>query len=110
MQKANAVPRAFAWFKTAMAELKAFVNEIPPTFIRAFKSLEVVDMILVPRAFAKIAGAFGNFIGRFLSWAGGTFEFLACDVEGPDRVATPTMHILMEGARLMDEANHNKAS
>jgi hypothetical protein len=29
-------------------------------------------MILVPRAFAKIAGAFGNFIGRFLSWAGGT--------------------------------------
>jgi hypothetical protein len=72
MQKANAVPRAFAWFKTAMAELKVFVAEIPPTFINAFKSLEVVDMILVPRAFAKIASAFGNFIGRFLSWAGGT--------------------------------------
>ena len=47
---------------------------------------------------------------QLLSWTGGTFEFLACDVEGPDRVATPTMHILMEGARLMDEANQNKAS
>lgn len=72
LQKSNAVPRAFAWFKTAMAELKVFVAEIPPTFIKAFKSLQVVDLILVPRAFAKIASAFGNFIGRFLSWAGGT--------------------------------------
>ncbi len=43
-------------------------------------------------------------IYQLLSWAGGTFEFLACDVEGPDRVATATMHLLMEGARLMDEA------
>jgi hypothetical protein len=72
LQKSNAVPRAFAWFKTAMAELKVLVAEIPPTFIAAFKSLQVIDMILVPRAFAKIAGAFGNFLGRFLSWAGGT--------------------------------------
>jgi CheY-like chemotaxis protein len=42
---------------------------------------------------------------HLLSWSGGTFEFLACDVEGPDRVQTPTMHLLMEAARLMDEAN-----
>ena len=47
---------------------------------------------------------------HLLSWSGGTFEFLACDVEGPDRVQTPTMHILMEGARLMDEANREQAS
>ena len=45
-----------------------------------------------------------------LQWSGGSFEFLACDVEGPDRVQTPTMHILMEGARLMDEANREQAS
>src|SRR6185295_5897825 len=43
MQKSKAVPRAFAWFKTAMAELMAFVEGIPPTFIGALKSLEVVD-------------------------------------------------------------------
>jgi len=47
---------------------------------------------------------------HLLGWGGGTFEFLACDVEGPDRVATPTMHILMEGARLIDEANREQAS
>jgi hypothetical protein len=49
-------------------------------------------------------------IYQLLQWAGGSFEFLACDVEGPDRVQTPTMHLLMEGARLMDEANREQAS
>ena len=29
MQKAKAIPRAFAWFKGAMAALKGFVSEIP---------------------------------------------------------------------------------
>jgi DNA-binding response OmpR family regulator len=47
---------------------------------------------------------------QLLLWSGGTFEFLACDVEGPDRVQTPTMHLLMEGARLLDEANREQAS
>jgi DNA-binding response OmpR family regulator len=47
---------------------------------------------------------------QLLLWSGGSFEFLACDVEGPDRVQTPTMHILMEGARLLDEANREQAS
>jgi hypothetical protein len=47
---------------------------------------------------------------HLLQWSGGTFEFLACDVEGPDRVQTATMHLLMEGARLVDEANREQAS
>jgi len=45
---------------------------------------------------------------HLLTWSGGSFEFLACDVEGPDRVQTPTMHLLMEGARLIDEANNRE--
>ena len=72
MKKANAVPRAVAWFNKALAELKAFVKEIPPTFIGALKSLEITDMILVPRAFIKLAKVFGGFVVRFVSWAGGT--------------------------------------
>jgi DNA-binding response OmpR family regulator len=40
-----------------------------------------------------------------LTWAAGEFEFVACVVEGVDRVNATTTHLLMEGARLMDEAN-----
>ena len=70
MKKSGAVPKAWAWFKGALADLKAFVLQIPPTFVAAFKSLELVDIVLVPRAFAKLAGVFGSFLGRFVSWAG----------------------------------------
>jgi DNA-binding response OmpR family regulator len=39
-----------------------------------------------------------------LTWGAGEFEFIACVVEGVDRVSVSTTHLLMEGARLMDEA------
>jgi DNA-binding response OmpR family regulator len=38
-----------------------------------------------------------------LTWGSGEFEFTACLVEGVDRVGSSTTHLLMEGARLMDE-------
>ena len=47
MQKANAIPRAFAWFKGAMAALRGFVSEVPGLFVQALKSLEIVDIILI---------------------------------------------------------------
>jgi hypothetical protein len=68
MQKAKAIPRAFAWFKGAISALKGFVNEIPGLFIQTLKSLEIVDIILIPRAFLKLAGVFGNFAVRFVTW------------------------------------------
>src|SRR3569833_1866765 len=34
----------------------------------------------------------------------GEFEFVTCVVEGDDRVDVSTTHLLMEGARLMDES------
>jgi hypothetical protein len=68
MQKAKAIPRAFAWFKGAIAALKGFIAEIPGLFVAAFKSLEVMDIILIPRAFMKLAHVFGGFAGRFISW------------------------------------------
>ncbi len=39
-----------------------------------------------------------------LTWGAGEFEFVGCVVEGVDRVGVSTTHLLMEGARLMDEA------
>jgi hypothetical protein len=68
MQKAKAIPRAFAWFKGAMAALKGFISEIPGLFVQAFKSLEIMDIILIPRAFIKLAHVFGGFAVRFISW------------------------------------------
>jgi hypothetical protein len=68
MQKANAIPRAFAWFKGAMSAVRGFVNEIPGLFVQAFHSLEVVDIILIPRAFMKLASVFGGFAVRFVTW------------------------------------------
>ncbi len=68
IKKANALPRISVWFKSALGELKGFVSEIPGLFLQAFKSLELLDIILVPRAFAKLVGVFGNFASRFVSW------------------------------------------
>jgi hypothetical protein len=68
MQKAKAVPRAFAWFKAAKTALMGFIAEIPGLFVQAFRSLEVIDIILIPRAFVKLAHVFGGFAVRFISW------------------------------------------
>ncbi|MBS1119319.1 MAG: response regulator receiver protein [Deltaproteobacteria bacterium] len=38
-----------------------------------------------------------------LTWSAGEFEFIACLVEGVDRVCVSTTHLLMEAARLIDE-------
>ncbi|MBP9087803.1 MAG: response regulator [Kofleriaceae bacterium] len=40
-----------------------------------------------------------------LRWGSGEFEFTSCLVEGSDRIGVTTTHLLMEGARLMDEAD-----
>jgi len=72
IQRSNAVARAWAWFQGALSGLMGFVRQIPALFVQAFRSLEIADIILVPRAFARIASVFGGFIGNFLSWAGNT--------------------------------------
>jgi DNA-binding response OmpR family regulator len=45
-----------------------------------------------------------------LTWGAGEFEFITCLVEGTDRVNVSTTHLLMEGARLMDEAHDSAAN
>jgi hypothetical protein len=44
-----------------------------------------------------------------LTWGTGEFEFVMCLVEGSDRVNVSTTHLLMEGARLMDESREPSA-
>ncbi len=44
-----------------------------------------------------------------LTWPAGEFEFVSCMVEGVDRVNVSTTHLLMEGARLMDESREPQA-
>lgn len=68
MQEANAIPRAWAWFQSTMSQLIGFVSQIPGLFLAAFKSLTIEDIILIPKAFAKLAGVFGGFLGKFVSW------------------------------------------
>ncbi len=70
MKKANAIPRAFAWFKGAMADLVGFVSQIPSLFVQAFTSLELLDIVLLPKAFLKVGKVFGGFLLQFVSWAG----------------------------------------
>lgn len=72
IQRGNAVARAWAWFQGALAGLMGFVTQIPTLFLNAFRALELADIILVPRAFAKVVGVFASFAGQFISWAGGT--------------------------------------
>jgi DNA-binding response OmpR family regulator len=45
-----------------------------------------------------------------LTWGSGEFEFISCLVEGVDRINVSTTHLLMEGARLMDEQADPSAS
>ena len=69
MQQAKAIPRCWAWFKGVIPQLLAFVSQVPALFVSAFKSLTLEDIILIPKAFAKLAGVFGGFVGKFVSWA-----------------------------------------
>ena len=45
-------------------------------------------------------------IYQMLTWADGRFDFTVVEVEMEDEIDTQTMHLLMEGARRIDEARH----
>jgi hypothetical protein len=68
MQKAKAIPRAWAWFQGAIAGLMGFVRQIPGLFKTALQSLEIMDLFPPIKAFLKVASVFGSFVGQFISW------------------------------------------
>ena len=70
LQRARAVERAWAWFQGALSGLLNFVSQIPTLFVQALRSLELVDIVVLPRAFVRVGSVFANFAGQFISWAG----------------------------------------
>jgi hypothetical protein len=70
IQRSNAVARAWAWFQGALHSLLGFVRRIPGLFMQALAQLELADLLLLPRAFARVAGTLAGFIGELVSWAG----------------------------------------
>lgn len=72
IQRANAIPRAWAWFQGAIQGLVGLVRQIPPTFMAALAALRIDDIVQLPTAFQRVASIFANFIGDFLRWAGDT--------------------------------------
>jgi hypothetical protein len=68
-KKANAIARIVSWFQGAKAALLGFVKQFPSLFINALKSFQVSDLLDLPGAFLRVAGMFGDFAGRFVSWA-----------------------------------------
>lgn len=71
IKRGNAVNRAFAWFKGALAGLLAFVRSIPQRIVQLVTSLTFEDVITVVGAFRKVGSAFAGMVGSFFSWAGG---------------------------------------
>jgi len=72
LQRANALGRAWAWFQGALAGLLGFVRQVPQLFLQALQTLEITDLVVLPRAFARVASVFGSFVGNFVTWAGNT--------------------------------------
>jgi uncharacterized protein DUF4157 len=99
LQKSHAVARAWAWFQGAIASLKGFVQQIPGLFKTALQSLEVMDLFPPIKAFLKVAGVFGSFIGQFINWglnAAWTLLEIIFDVVSPGAL----MYIKKTGAAL----------
>jgi hypothetical protein len=72
IQRGNAVAQAWAWFQGAVGGLMGFVAQIPSMFVDALRALTLADLVLVPRALARVGRVFAGFAGRFVAWAGGT--------------------------------------
>ena len=71
MKKANAIPRAMAWFQGAKAAVVGFVSQIPDLFMAAFKALTVEDVGAGrPGRSRKSPPCFGGFAVQFVDWAG----------------------------------------
>jgi len=70
MQKSNAIPRAWAWFQGAVDSVLGFVREFPALVVSTIKSLTLSDVFPPTGVLAKVGSAFGDFIGRFISWIG----------------------------------------
>ncbi len=70
LQQSRAVPRAWAWFQGAVSGLMGFVAALPGMFVATLRSLGIADLLTPVQTFTRIVRVFGDFAGRFFSWAG----------------------------------------
>ncbi len=70
LQQSRAVPRAMAWFQGALAGLMGFVTALPGLFLSTLRSLGINDLLTPLQTFGRIVRVFGDFAGRFVTWAG----------------------------------------
>lgn len=77
VQSTGAIGRVVAWFNDAKKALVGFVKQVPALAVAAFKSLELMDIVVLPRAFAKVGAVFGNFVASFIGWGVGSALKLA---------------------------------
>jgi len=68
VQSTGAIGRVVAWFNDAKKALVGFVKQIPALAMAAFTSLELMDIVVLPRGLTKVAAVFGNFVASFISW------------------------------------------
>ena len=69
IKKAHAIPRAWAWFQGALSGLMGFVRAVPQQFVATLMSLTITDIVVLPKAFAKVARFFIDTGVRFVGWA-----------------------------------------
>ena len=67
LQRSNAVGRAWNWFQRMLEGLMGFVRTLPSLFLDTLRSLGIADLLVFPQTFGRV---FGDFAGRFSSWAG----------------------------------------
>jgi hypothetical protein len=71
IKKGNAIGRAWTWFQESLSGLMSQVRAVPGRFMDAVRSLTLADIVVLPRAFAKVGAVFLDVVGGFFSWAGG---------------------------------------
>lgn len=70
IKRANAIPRAWAWFQGTFVSVLGFVSAIPFMLRQALETLQVQDLLSIPSVFARILGTFASFTFTFVRWAG----------------------------------------
>ena len=70
LQQSRAVARAWAWFQGAVGGLMGFVAALPVLFLGTLRSLGIGDLLTPVQTFQRVVRVFGDFAGRFISWAG----------------------------------------
>ncbi|MCI5149575.1 MAG: hypothetical protein D3916_09345, partial [Candidatus Electrothrix sp. MAN1_4] len=70
LKKANAVPRAWAWFQKTWVGLLAFARSIPGRITATLDALNAQDILTIAGAFKKVVGTFAGIAGEFISWGG----------------------------------------